>query len=49
MSNFRHSTMHVGTRGPKTEANPHGWYDFEPNIDKPCILILGGDGTTDAR
>ena len=34
------------TRGAKTQENPYGWYDFTPDVNKPCILMLPGDGTS---
>lgn len=34
------------TRGEKTQENPHGWYDFVPDVNKPCIFMLPGDGTS---
>ena len=34
------------TRGVKTQENPYGWYDFVPDVNKPCIFMLPGDGTS---
>ncbi len=46
MSDFIKSSVVVGTRVPKTEGNRFGWVDgFKPDINKPCVIVLPGDGT----
>ena len=30
-------------------SNKHGWYDFVPNLDRPCLLVLPDGGTTNDR
>ncbi len=32
------------TRGETSAENVFGWYDYVPNLDKPCVLFLPGDG-----
>lgn len=49
MTDVNPSTVSFGTRTQKTETNTTGWRSFEPNVDKPCVLVLGGDGTTSDR
>ena len=40
------SKVSVYKRGEKTEDNVFGMTKSEqPNIDEPCVLVLGGDGT----
>lgn len=34
------------TRGETSEENVFGWYDYVPNLDKPCVLFLPGDGVS---
>ena len=46
MTDVNPSTVFFGARTQKTKTNPTGWYAFEPNVDKPCVLVLGGDGVS---
>ncbi len=46
MSHIVRSSVLIGTRVPKTEENRLGWVDnFKPDINKPCVIVLPGDGT----
>lgn len=44
------STAEIGLRTEKTVDNPHGFkYVNSIPYDEPCVLYVGGDGTTDDR
>lgn len=46
MSDIVRSSVVVGRRVPKTEDNRFGWVEgFKPDINKPCVIVLPGDGT----
>ena len=48
--NLEQSYATFGHRGPKTDENPHGWYEVkELNPDEPTVLIFGGQSTTTDR
>lgn len=41
------STISIGQRMEKDDSNPIGWKNINKiPVDEPCVLFLGGDGTT---